>query len=192
MRKKNNSKKAADYFRKAQRFLEKSDISDEKEVIQKIAELFKKIAEQQERQQREYQARLEEDKKQKYLGTMSAALVHEMSQPAGSIRMAVGGARCLLRDGLFKPDEIEPLLEHLWGQTERLGNIINTFQGFARGDEHAPPEAVNPCRVIEQTLTLFAAQLKERNISLHLQLAPETPLAWLNPFQLQVVRTKQE
>lgn len=70
-----------------------------------------------------------------YLGTMAMALAHEMNQPVGSLRAFISGAQLRLKDGLLTEEKTAALLDDLWQQSERLKNIIQTFQDFAKGDK---------------------------------------------------------
>ena len=131
---------------------------------------------------------LEEAKKLADLGIMATAVVHEINQPVGVIRAAVGAARLDLKQNLLQSEEIEPLLERLWHQTERLHGIIENFRRFARGDR-TPCEIINLNYIVRQTTELFPEQFTERKINFIVELHEEQSplLVYANPFQLEEV-----
>ncbi len=134
------------------------------------------------------QTMLEESRKLSYLGTMATAVTHELSQPVGIIRAATSAARDDIRDKLFRFEDIEPLLDQIWGQTKRLNAVIENFRRFARGDRSSR-EPVNINEVIEQAIAFFGKQFRHHNINLVKQLCRDTrvPVTWANPFQLEEV-----
>ncbi len=134
------------------------------------------------------QTMLEESRKLSYLGTMATAVTHELSQPVGIIRAATSAARDDIRDRLFRSEDIEPLLDKIWGQTKRLNAVIENFRLFACGDRSSR-EPVNINEVTEQATAFFGKQFRHHNINLIKQLCqdPYTPVVWANPFQLEEV-----
>ena len=150
---------------------------DRKEIIKfKDAEKAAKAA----------KAQLEEEKKLSYLGTMSSALAHQINQPVGSIRASVSSAQLRLKDGLLDPEKTMLVFDDLWQQSERLKNIINTFQDFAKGDR-GEMMSVDLNHVVRQAVLLFSAQLQQREIGLHVILADFPLQILINPFDLQEI-----
>ncbi|SEH07489.1 sensor histidine kinase [Candidatus Venteria ishoeyi] len=174
--------KAKVYFDEAVQVLE--HFKDRAQSIPVISEFLKNIAKEQDKQKKLYRAKLEEKNRQEYLGMMASATMHQINQPIGSIRALVDAARADLKEDLFSEDDLVPLLENIWKQSERLKNIINSFQHFSGGDR-VPTAATDINQVLKETLSLFEAQFKQRNINLKLQLITKPLWVWLNPFQLQ-------
>lgn len=121
-----------------------------------------------------------------YLGTMAMALAHEMNQPVGSLRAFISGAQLRLKDGLLTEEKTAALLDDLWQQSERLKNIIQTFQDFAKGDK-GEIAAIDLNLIVQQTIQLFAAQLKQHAITLTIKLTDNPQIILMNKFQLQEV-----
>jgi C4-dicarboxylate-specific signal transduction histidine kinase len=121
-----------------------------------------------------------------YLGTMATALAHEINQPVGSLRAFISGAQLRLKEGLLTEEKTAALLDDLWQQSERLKNIINTFQNFAKGDKGAVA-AINLNLVVQQTIQLFSAQLKQHAITLTITLTDKPLMILMNSFQLQEI-----
>jgi signal transduction histidine kinase len=138
--------------------------------------------------EKDYQAKVEESRRFKYLSSMATSVAHEINQPVGIIRAATSAALSDIQENLFQPTELELLLNKIYAQTERLKNIIESFRKFANGDRQHR-EKVNLNQVVAQTAEIFGAQFKHHNIELTAVLAktPPEPIAWANPFQLEEV-----
>ncbi len=147
----------------------------------------KKLA-QLEKQHTEQLHELEEAKRLTYLGIMATAQAHELNQPIGIIRAATDAALADIDDGLFSPEEIEPLLNRILTQTDRLNAIINNFRKFARGDR-IQREKVDLNELVEHTCTNFVEQFNHRHIRLAKKLWSKSPkpICWANSFQLEEV-----
>lgn len=149
-------------------------------IEQKIAELERRILEQ--------QAELEQAQKLAYLGTMATATAHELNQPIGIIRAQTDAALSDLRAGLLAQDEIQPILEKILAQTERLARIIENLRAFARSDR-TKRERVELNPLVERVTQMFAEQFKHRGIKLQVEpcRSQPPPIAWANPVQLEEV-----
>jgi len=55
---------------------------------------------------------------------------HELASIAGLIRAYADGARCNLQDGLFNPEMLEPLLNNIMAQSDRLAALIRQIRGW--------------------------------------------------------------
>ncbi len=86
--------------------------------IAQLAELLVVL----EQENQKLSAEVEESRRFKYLSSMATAVAHEINQAATS------GALSDIRDNLFQPTELEPLLNKIYAQTERLKNIIESFR----------------------------------------------------------------
>lgn len=151
-----------------------------------IKERQEKIAEVREKQK--LQAQIEESKRLEYLGTMGTAQAHQLNQPVGVIQAEVSRTLADLRDGLFEEDDLEPTLDNILLQANRLGEITENFRRFARGDRvHREEVFLNA--LVEQTTGYFIEQFKKQGICLKTQLGSShpQPVAWANPFLLQEV-----
>jgi C4-dicarboxylate-specific signal transduction histidine kinase len=149
-------------------------------VENKIAELERRIVEQ--------QVELERAQKLAYLGTMATATAHELNQPIGIIRAITDAAISDLRSNLFKPEEIQPVLEKILVQTDRLARIIENLRGFARSDR-TKREPVSLNQVVQQVSQMFTEQFKHRNVDLFVSTKDQKlpPMAWANPVQIEEI-----
>ncbi|MEZ4671269.1 MAG: tetratricopeptide repeat protein [Anaerolineae bacterium] len=150
-------------------------------IQERFRELEQKIVDQ--------QIELEEAKKFSYLGKMASAVAHEINQPVGIIRAATSAGLSDLDEEKFQFENVKPLLERIWTQTERLNAIINNFRRFARGDR-TQREIVDINELIARTINTFEVQFTQRNIALETNLnrSDDKPLrVWANPYQLEEV-----
>ena len=184
----------AQIFKQEQKFQEAQEVLngiDSIYILQdencnlKIQRKLVELEKQKERQQIE----LEDAKKLAYLGTMATAVAHEINQPVGVIRAAASCALEDIKDGLFSLEEMKPLLENIWSQTERLHSIIDNFRRFARGDR-AHREKIDINQVVKHVHSMFEEQFKIRGIVLNTQYwmkSSKPVIAWANFFQLEEV-----
>ena len=117
---------------------------------------------------------------------MATAVAHEINQPVHNIHSATNSARDDLRDNLFQFDEIEPLLDKILNNTERLHKIINTFQRFARGDR-TTREMIDLNSVLAQTVNMFKEQFEDRHITLTLTCVETNPVVYANDFLIEEI-----
>ncbi|MCU0499853.1 MAG: ATP-binding protein [Anaerolineae bacterium] len=136
---------------------------------------------------KQQQTELETSRRLSALGMMATGVAHELNQPIGVIRAATTAALSDLKDDLFRLDELEPLLNRILAQSDRLHRIIQRFRERIRGDRTAY-QIVNLNALIQQTLqTSFEAQFKAHAIALEMDFDPHDPKALVNPYQLEEV-----
>ncbi len=104
------------------------------------------------------------------MGQMSAAIVHELNQPVTAIRTFLASARILVdRD---QPMKVHENLRYIEQLTDRMAALTSQLKVFAR-DSKGRKDPIDLACVIGQTLSFFAPQLRQRNISIHCELLPE-------------------
>jgi len=124
-----------------------------------------------------------------HLGTMAAAATHELNQPVGIIRAAVQAMQLDLKDGLFRAEELEPFLDKLLRQANRMSSIIDTFRRFERGTRAKHDEIVQLNEIIEHTARMFARDFEIKHkiaVKLALATAPE-PKVLANAYLIEEV-----
>jgi C4-dicarboxylate-specific signal transduction histidine kinase len=117
---------------------------------------------------------------------MATAVAHQINQPVGIIRASTSAARSDIEDHLFQTEEIKPLLDKIWQQTERLHKIIDTFRRFARSDRSLQ-EPVHLNAVIRQTIELFDEQFEQYHIELIPQLTTTDLMVHSNSSLIQEI-----
>ena len=120
------------------------------------------------------------------LGELSGAFAHELAQPLTSI---LGNAEAALQ--LLPPDipglcEIQDMLRDIIKDDVRAAEVIQRLRSMlARGEIQRRPVDLN--QVVRDVLALARSDLITRNVSVIMQLDPQTALVLADPVQLQQV-----
>ncbi len=155
-------------------FIEKQHKSIYLELIEKSKDIYIK------------NKKLEENKRFEEMSIMATGVAHEINQPVGIIRASVGIAKNDLKENLFSVEtELEPLLNKIFEQTQRLENIINNFRAFSRGD-YSKCQVVDLNKLVDQTLNIFSAQFKSQNINVVIKRNLHA-FVWANLFAIESV-----
>ncbi len=97
------------------------------------------------------------------LGTMSAGISHELSQPIASIQNFAVNAQRFLTNGQI--EESQQNLVDIDVQTERMSRIIRHLRDFARKDA-LPRERVDICKVVKTVNRMVEPRLREEQVTL--------------------------
>ncbi len=155
------------------------------ENIKKAKEIHQKNQELEEKNRRlteEYKAEIEENRRFKYLSATASDIVHQINQPIGAMRLEITGARQRIIDGKFKPERINPLLERVFEQLERLNNIITQFRSYANGKIECNQMNLND--IVIKILSRFKSEFPDHSIKLIDILETPAPFAMVNAFLL--------
>ena len=96
------------------------------------------------------------------LGQMSAALSHEFNQPLAALKTYAENAAVFLQRGNLEPAEAN--LVQVSKLTDRLATISRRLRNFARKPDEQP-RPVQVRAVIEETLELLGARMRQAGIS---------------------------
>jgi len=157
------------------------NIEKAKEIYQKNQELEKAYLLLKE----DYKAEIEENRRFKYLSATASDIAHQINQPIGAMRSEITGARQRIIDGKFKPERINPLLERVFEQLERLNSIITQFRSYADGNVEC--NIMNLNDIITKTIAVFNTQSAGHSIQLIPVLTNPSPNALVNAFLLQEI-----
>jgi two-component system NtrC family sensor kinase len=116
------------------------------------------------------------------VGQLISGVAHELNNPLTAI---LGYSQLLTSSGQLGPQGLE-YSDKLYKQAQRTHRIVQNLLSFAR--QHKPervPVKIN--QALEETLALRDYDLRMSNIRVHLDLAPELPLTFADPHQLQQV-----
>ncbi|OMH33983.1 ATP-binding protein [Motiliproteus sp. MSK22-1] len=141
--------------KRAEQALQKANEELEHRVLERTEEL------------REAQAELIQSSKLAALGTMSAAIAHELNQPLTAIRTSASSSRILLQRQQF--EAVEENLSRMAEMTQRMALITSQLKTFAR-KRPEKPGAVAMNKVIEQVLSMFQERIEHESIILDLQI----------------------
>lgn len=139
-------------------------------------------------QNRQQQRQIAQTEKLASLGRMATMMAHNINNPVGVIRAAVTGTLDDIRDNLFKPEELEPLLRTILKQVQRLDDIVAKFRQSARSDR-TRREIIDVNTLVQEMAAFVSGQFEHHHIELIVQLQEEglPPLVQANSFELQEV-----
>ncbi|MFH2103458.1 MAG: ATP-binding protein [Chloroflexota bacterium] len=129
----------------------------------------------------ETQSVLIQNEKLAAIGRLISGVAHELNNPLTSIVLY---SQMLQRQPL--KESVKADLDKIVAESGRASKIVRGLLDFAR---QRPPErtAVNVNEVLSSVIDLVAYELRVRNISTELDLAPELPYTMADPHQLQQV-----
>jgi CheY-like chemotaxis protein len=130
---------------------------------------------------REQRQQLLQNEKLAAMGTLLAAVAHELNNP-----LAVVVAQASLLQRTLENDPRQVRSEKILEAAERCARIVRNFLAMAR---QQPPEraTVSLNQIIADTVELLAYGLRVDNIDLQLELSEPAPLVFADPHQLQQV-----
>ena len=130
-------------------------------------------------EQRRIEAQLQQSDKLAALGQLVSGVAHEINNPAAIVS---GFAQTLLLDEL-NPEQRE-MVEMIRDEAMRIGRITSNLLAFARsgGSER---DLIDVNDVVRRTYALRSYHLTTLNITVAVDLDPETPVVWGNGPQLQ-------
>ena len=103
------------------------------------------------------------------LGQMSAGMVHELNQPLTALRTLSDSAGILLDQD--RRDDVRANLRRIAGMVDRLGRLTSRLKTFAHKSE-APLAPVLLARIVGDAQATVAADLKDRNVALEVDVEP--------------------
>jgi PAS domain S-box-containing protein len=98
------------------------------------------------------------------VGTLAAAVAHEINNPLTYAQLSLQYVERELANSGLAPEKIEALLEHVRNArdgTERVATIVRDLRTFARADD-APPGPVDLLAVIERAIKIAENDLRHR------------------------------
>jgi C4-dicarboxylate-specific signal transduction histidine kinase len=164
-------------------------LSDQrKAMIHIMGDLHETTAETARREQelREKQEQLVQAAKLATLGELTTGVAHELNNPLNNIGLFVGNAIDLIELDVLDKERLLHELHQTMQQVRKATEIISHLRTFGRvASVSRKPVPIND--VIERALSLMAAQLRARQITVELQLCPENPVVVGNAIQLEQV-----
>lgn len=143
-------------------------------IRQRNREELERLVEERTRDLRTAQEGLVQSAKLAALGQMSAALAHEINQPLTAQRMQLATLRLLLEHG--RVDDAYKALKPVDDMLTRMAALTGHLKTFARKSPSGLRERLDLATVVDQSLQLLDARLRDEQVSLVLHL---TRPAWV-------------
>ena len=126
-----------------------------------------------------------ESEKLNALTLLAAGVAHEIGNPLNSLGIHLQLLERKVND--LPPGDCEKLQEHLTTAHNEIQRLDSLLKEFLHAIRPASPlrKPGNLNLVLEDTLTLLAPELKEHNVSVHLDLADDMPSLLLDDNQLK-------
>ena len=165
-------------FQRRRRFIER--IEAEQALIRELDKRVERRSKELERAQNE----LVQSAKLSALGTMSAGISHELSQPIASIQNFAVNAKRFLVDGRVEESMLN--LTDIEMQTERMSRIIRHLRDFARKDA-LPRDRVDMCEVVSAVSKMVEPRLKEEGVTITILTDEQSIMVMGGEIRLQQV-----
>lgn len=144
---------------------------------------------QAERRLQELQAQLVHVSRVSAMGAMASAFAHELSQPLGAAMNYLGAVRRWLEESTeARAPRMREGTQRAAAEVARAGQIIQRLRQFIqKGRTDRAWEKVGT--VIEEAAALALVGAADRNIKVHIDIAPNLPEAMMDRVQIQQVLT---
>ena len=120
------------------------------------------------------------------MGELTASLAHELNQPLAAIAANAAAGRRFLAGGKVDPAIFTELLNDVFADARRAGDVIHGIRHFVRkGEEAKCSLSLND--VIIEVLRLLHSDFLGRSTSVETLLAPQLPTVQADPVQMQQV-----
>jgi signal transduction histidine kinase len=120
------------------------------------------------------------------MGEMAAGLAHELNQPLGTIATFAEGGMRLVESGAADQDNLRTAMEEISEQAVRAGRIIHRLRAFvAHREPRTMPEDLRT--LTEEVVDLLALELREGQVALRMEFAPDLPRVLVDAVQVQQV-----
>jgi len=141
-----------------------------------------------EEQSRQREAELAQSSSLSMMGEMASGIVHEVTQPLSAI---ANGAHACLRllsdDGQgADPKQFADKLRLMAEQAERAGQIVHRLRRFV-ADREPKWSDFDVCAALREAATLIAAQAREDDVEVRLELPDSLPLVRGDLIQIEQV-----
>ncbi len=136
--------------------------------------------------ERQHKAELAYVARLSILGEMTSGLAHELNQPLCAITTYAQTCLRIIDTGSCKPDQVRYGLEQVVRQAELGGAIFRRLRNFARKGERRQ-QRIDLREVIQETANFVRAEVRQQQIRLRLDVAPDLPGVMADPIQIEQV-----
>ena len=118
------------------------------------------------------------------MGELTASVAHELNQPLTAIASNAAAGRRFLANGGADPEMLGELLDDVYADAQRAGNIIHGIRHLVRKGE-GNRKSVELNRTILEVLRLLHSDLLGRSATVETELAPGVGAIEADPVHLQ-------
>lgn len=154
------------------------DLSKQKAVEQQLQE--------KETENHQHRERLAHIARVATLGEITAGIAHEVNQPLAAIATYAQSARRLTNRDTGDIDELNYVLEQIERQAVRASQVIQRIRDLAKLG-HSCRNVVQINDIIEDSLTLIAAEANAKQVALVCKLGADLPAVHVDAIQIQQV-----
>lgn len=147
---------------------------------------MQKVAEEAQARVRQHREELAHVARLSTMGEMASGIAHEINQPLGAILSYNQACIRMLQDDDICKDEVVRGMNMAAEQAKRAAEIIQRLRSFMR-KQAITQVPVNLNEVIKNALTLIELGLKDNQVAVETNLAPELPLISADSIQLEQV-----
>lgn len=116
------------------------------------------------------------------LGVLSSGIAHEIRNPLAGIKAMVQN----MEDETLTVTNTREYTVRILRQVDRMDNLLKSFFSYAKPMRPDPKE-INIKSIIDESLTLFTTNLKEKNIKVQLEFEKDLQKVFVDASQIQQV-----
>jgi len=120
------------------------------------------------------------------LGALTGSLAHELNQPLAAILANTQAAQRMLQRSPDDLTEIHAILSDIVNNDRRAGEIIRRLRAMLRRDSHSH-QAADLNEAVRESLHLLGQDLRNREVTVQLELSSTLPPVEIDPIQIQQV-----
>ena len=158
----------------------------ENELFDLNIHLEKRVKEEIQRVEQQQQLLVQKSKLES-IGELSAGLAHEINQPLGGISMGLENIKFRLDDKSLSDAYLLSKIDTLFGDIDRIRNIINHVRVFSRDQDKLEMEPVDIKIVIDNALTMVKRHLIDQHVDVRTCIPEGEYIASGNGFRLEQV-----
>lgn len=120
------------------------------------------------------------------MGEMASGLAHELNQPLAAISLYSDATLSTINDGSTSDPEVKVMLEKMYEQSQRAGEIIQNLRQFIqKGDTKKENEDFND--LISQSIKLIETETKKNKINVEVSLDKNIDKVYMDRIQIAQV-----
>ena len=160
------------------------EVEKKTEELQKVNENLKHLVEEKVNEVRQKDKMLLQQSKMAAMGEMIGAISHQWRQPLNSLALNIQLLEELSYNNELSQKEVEEFVDKNMKTIQFMSQTIDDFRNFFRKDKEKVE--FNIKEAIQKTIELQKAQLKDHNISIHVDLDDVNIIGFKNEF-MQVI-----